>query len=169
MGLMDAARVRFLLSFSSRKRRARLALALCEKRKSEKKRREAKEKKQETKPEEFRFFLLPPIAKRKTRPRPRLPPFLTHRLLHHNAPLIPPLCSSPQSFIERNMQSAEDRDRWWAAYTRQVDGARQKIKAAWALPTKAPGFWRSPLSEARFETAHAPGIRSLRRKTIDEE
>lgn len=67
------------------------------------------------------------------------------------------------------MQSAEERDRWWASYTRTLDDARKRTLSAWALPTKAPGFWRSPLSEARFENAHAPSIRSLRRKTIDEE
>ena len=95
-------------------------------------------------------------------PHSHLPPFFP-------ALLTPPKKKRFQSFIERNMQSAEERDQWWAAYTRQVDDARKKIRSAWALPTKAPGFWKSPLSEARFEAAHAPGIRSLRRKTIDEE
>ena len=42
-------------------------------------------------------------------------------------------------------------------------------KRQWALPTKVPGFWRTPLSDARYETAHDPGMRALRRKTLDEE
>lgn len=42
-------------------------------------------------------------------------------------------------------------------------------KRQWSLPTKTPGFWRTPLSEARYETAHDPALKALRRRTIDDE
>ena len=181
MGLMDAARVRLAFFFfakasssssrSSRSRPARKERARKRKR-SKKEKREREERRNTT----FSPPHSPPLRgwKKKLRPLVLLLPLFSPTLsLPPSLVAAPPPHPTPpthtQSFIERNMQSAEERDQFWASYTRQVDDARKKMKAAWALPTKAPGFWRSPLSEARFESAHAPGIRSLRRKTIDEE
>ena len=68
----------------------------------------------------------------------------------------------------------------WSPRARETTGARRLThahhlhppshsKRQWAIPTKVPGFWKTPASEARYETAHDPALKTLRRRNIDEE
>lgn len=64
---------------------------------------------------------------------------------------------------------AREKRRGTKAHTKPLHHHPHHSKRQWAIPTKVPGFWKTPASEARYETAHDPALKALRRRNIDEE